>query len=339
MAIIFVGYRQPTESSSVANAVNINSADSLNNVSVDDVVATGVAAVVASSSNLPVAPDISSLAISTNTQFQFDQANSVVSTKPQIIGLGVANRSIINYVVKEGDTIDSIAANFKLSKETIKWANNMIYDGLSVGKSLRILPIDGTAYTVKSSDTIDSIAEKYKVDKTRLVVFNDLDVSGLVSGNEIILPGSVLPNNERPGYVAPIIYYAGQGTGISGSTWFIKYGTPGYSGNTYAYGNCTRYSYDRRVELGLPVAANWGNASSWAWNAGQAGLQVDKNPSVGAVIQNGGGLGHVAIVEEVKPNGDLSISEMNAYVSGGGYNIVSGRIVLAGNVSAYLYIH
>jgi surface antigen len=57
-------------------------------------------------------------------------------------------------------------------------------------------------------------------------------------------------------------------------------------------------------------------------------------------MQSGSGwYGHVAIIESIAANGDLTISEMNAYVSGGGYNIVSGRTVLAGNAGQYLYIH
>jgi len=93
------------------------------------------------------------------------------------------------------------------------------------------------------------------------------------------------------------------------------------------------------MELGLPVGSHWGNASSWDDYARQDGLVVNRTPSVGAIIQNDGYLGHVAIVESILANGDLSISEMNAYVSGGGYNIVSGRTVIAGNVGQYTYIH
>jgi surface antigen len=56
-------------------------------------------------------------------------------------------------------------------------------------------------------------------------------------------------------------------------------------------------------------------------------------------MQNDGGVGHVAIVEKILPNNDLSISEMNAYVPGGGWNVVSGRIVSAAVAGQYLYIH
>jgi surface antigen len=112
-----------------------------------------------------------------------------------------------------------------------------------------------------------------------------------------------------------------------------------YAGNTYARGYCTAYAYDRRVELGLPIGARWGNAASWARAAQAAGYRVDRTPAVGAIIQNGGGLGHVAIVERIRDNGDLELSEMNAAVSGGGWNVVSGRVVSAAYVGQYLYIH
>jgi LysM repeat protein len=345
VAIIFLGYQKPIKTVSS----KLNTSNSINNmVSVDDVVATNVAAVVASSANLPIAPNISNLAISTQTQFQFNnQVNNSASVKPQIVGSVVANRSITTYTVKDGDTINSIAANFKISKDTIKWANDLVYDNLSAGKELRILPIDGTAYTVKSGDTVDSLAEKYKVDKTRLVVYNDLDVSGLVVGNEIILPSGILPDTEKPGYVAPVVqtfyYYAGVGTGFGGVTWNIGYGTGPCP--PYVYGQCTCYAYSKRISLGLSAPAfigggTWGDARSWAENARQTpGFTVDSNPSVGSIMQNGGWPGHVAIVESLEANGDVKISEMNISAFGGGWNVVSGRIIPASSVGYYLYIH
>ncbi|HRN90764.1 MAG TPA: LysM peptidoglycan-binding domain-containing protein, partial [Candidatus Saccharibacteria bacterium] len=187
----------------------------------------------------------------------------------------------------EGDTMDSIAASFNISKQTIKWANNMTSDSLTVGSKLKIPPVDGVLYTVKAGDTVDSIANRYDVDKTRLVLYNDLDLGGMNAGDQIILPEGVLPSNERPGYVAPVVSfssYAGQGTGFGGKTWYIKTGTPKLAGNTYAHGNCTSYAYDRRIELGLPVSSQWGNAVTWAARAMSQGLKVDRTPSVGAVM-------------------------------------------------------
>ena len=344
--MVSVGYHEPkTTTAVVANATSVEAPVQTDKTSVDDVVATTVAAGVAQSSNLPIATSVANMAVSAQTQSDFAQSSNVNTTKPQIIEANTTSREIVSYTAKAGDTVGALAAKYGISAQTIKWVNKLTSDAIEDGKVMKILPVDGIVYDVKAGDTIDSIATKYGVDKTQLTVYNDLDVSGLLPNTSIILPGANLPENERPGYVAPAPvvtvqqttnYYAGSGAGFGGNTWRIAVGTPD---GPYAHGNCTLYAYNRRISLGLPVGSNWGNASSWAYNAQKDGLSVNNTPSAGAIMQNGGGYGHVAIVESILPSGDVSISEMNAYVSGGGYNIVSGRIVSAGNASQYLYIH
>ncbi len=341
ISIVFIGYHEPKASPVVANVASVDSSNRSNGTSVDNVIATNVAANVAQAANLPVAKSVANMAVSAQTKSEFSQTDSTGATKPQLVGSNTTNRSVVSYTAVAGDTVDALVAKFNVSKDTIKWANNLTSDALIAGTVLKILPTDGVLYSVKDGDTIDSIATKYGVDKSRLVLYNDLEVSGLTPNTSIILPSATLPGNERPGYVAPYVatvstnnyYYAGTGTGFGGKTWRIGVGT---AEGPYAHGNCTLYAYNRRIQLGLPVGTNWGNAGSWAQGARNDGLLVNNSPGAGAIIQD---WGHVAIVESVLPNGDLSISEMNAYVSGGGYNIVSGRIVPAGNVGQYLYIH
>jgi surface antigen/LysM repeat protein len=339
IAIVFIGYHQPHDTSVVANAANVSTTTQVDQTSVDNVLATGVAANVAQTTNLPIAASVANMAISAQAKSEFTQTDGVGTAKPQLLGADT-NRSVISYTTVAGDTVDSLAAKYNISKDTIKWSNNLTSDALKAGTVLRILPVDGVLYSVKAGDTVDSIATKYGVDKTRLILYNDLDVTGVVPNTSIILPSGVLPGNERPGYVAPVVavtqnyYYGYTGTGFGGRTWNIGYGTP--DNGLYAHGNCTLYAYNRRKALGLPVGDHWGNAGSWAALAAADGLSVNHTPGAGAIMVDPG---HVAIVEEVLPNGDLSISEMNAYVPGGGYNIVSGRIVMAGNVGQYWYIH
>lgn len=332
IAMIFVGYREPKVTDSVANAVEKSPITEGEESLVDDVVATTVAASVAQSANLPIANSVSNLAITTKVISEFAQNDASEVVKPQIVDSENPNRSVTNYKVKSGDTIDSLAKKFGISVQTIKYANNLTDNGLIVDSTLKILPVDGVLYTVKSGDTVDSLAERYGVNKTRLILFNDLDVSGLKLGDQIILPEATLPTEERPGYVAAN-YYIFTGAGFGGRTWHIGVGTGPCP--TYAFGNCTCYAYSRRVQLGLPVGEQWGNAGSWWPKASADGLYVSHTPSVGAIMVDPG---HVAIVEKVLPNGDLSISEMNAYVAGGGFNIVSGRIIPAGNVGQYWYV-
>jgi len=332
IAMIFVGYREPKVANSVASAVGKSQISKDDESLVDDVVASSVAAGVAQLTNLPIANSVSNLAITTRVISEFTQSDASEVVKPQIVDSEESNRSIINYKVKSGDTIDSLSKTFNVSTQTIKWANDLTGNDLIIGSTLKILPVDGVLYTVQSGDTVDSLAERYGVNKTRLVLFNDLDISGLKLGEQIILPEASLPTEERPGYTA-VNYYMFTGAGFGGKTWHIGVGTG--SCPTYAFGNCTCYAYSRRVQLGLPVGERWGNAGTWAYYAAAEGIHVSHTPSIGAIMVDPG---HVAIVEKVLPNGDLSISEMNAYVSGGGFNIVSGRIVLAGNVGQYWYI-
>jgi surface antigen len=61
-------------------------------------------------------------------------------------------------------------------------------------------------------------------------------------------------------------------------------------------------------------------------------------PEVGAIFQNGGGYGHVGIVEAINSDGSLVVSEMNNY-AGGGYNWINNRIIPANQVGSFNYIH
>ena len=312
-----------------------------NQPSVNEVVATDIAATVAQAADLAVAPNVAELAVSTRVQSEFQSTSADTSTisKPAIVQLSSASRNITSYVAQAGDTVPLVAGKFGISTDTVKWANNLTSDAIAAGSTLEILPISGIVYTTRNGDTVEKLAEKYKSDASLITTYNDLELNGLTSGLKIIIPNGVLPNNERPGYVAPRTNYAtfitGYSSGFSsGKTWFISRGIGAAGG--YAYGNCTSYAFWRRAQLGIPIQSMWGNAGTWASRARAAGYLVNRTPSAGAVIQDSG---HVAIVEAVLPNGDLQISEMNAYVSGGGFNIVSGRILPAAQIGQYYYIH
>lgn len=78
--------------------------------------------------------------------------------------------------------------------------------------------------------------------------------------------------------------------------------------NNYAWGNCTWYVASRR-----PVPSNWGNARTWYPRAAAAGWKVGSAPAVGAIAATSAGyFGHVALVEQVSPDGtQVLVSEMN----------------------------
>lgn len=346
MSIVAVGYRAPESTTTAVSAQPVATAtETVDLPVVNDVVATDIAASVAQAAALAIAPNVAELAVSTRVQSAYANSGSDTSTitKPTIVQLSSASRNITTYAVQDGDTVQTIAEKYGVSADTIKWANNLTGDSVAAGSSIDVLPVNGVAYTVKDGDTVQKIAERYKADAAYITTYNDLELSGVSTGLKIIIPNGVLPEAERPGYVAPRqqtpayggTFITGYSSGFSnGSTWFIKRGTP--NNGRYAYGNCTAYAFDRRLEMGRPIGAMWGNAGAWATNARNAGYTVNRTPAPGAVIQD---WGHVAIVEAILPNGDLQLSEMNAAVPGGGYNIVSGRILPAGQIGQYYYIH
>jgi surface antigen len=295
--------------------------------SVNDVVATNIAATVATATNLSVAPSVNSLAISTQIHSALPTTTDSSITKPSIIQVSSASRNISSYTVVAGDTVDSVAAKFNLQNNTIMWANNLTSTNLVVGSNLQILPRDGIVYTVKSGDTIQGLADKYQGDAALITTYNDLDVSGITPGLKIIIPGGILPTNERPGYHAAVSY--------GGSSSLYRAGSVG---NRYAYGNCTWYAYERRAQLGIPVGSFWGNGGSWAYAASASGYRVDHSPAFGAVLVEVGSPGHVAVVESVEADGSVVLSEMNnsAY---GGFNIINNRTISAGQAALYLYVH
>lgn len=98
---------------------------------------------------------------------------------------------IQTYTVKEGDTLASIAQDYNLSINTLRWVNN-IQKGKQVnpGQKLAILPVDGVMYTVRKGDTVNAIATKFKADPKDILDFNGFDSSSdLVIGGKIVIPG------------------------------------------------------------------------------------------------------------------------------------------------------
>ncbi len=93
------------------------------------------------------------------------------------------------YVVKEGDTVDGIAKLFKVTPNTVVWANNLENKKITPGTTLVILPVTGVTYTVKKGDTLESIAKKLKSDADEIADFNGVGADRkLAVGLEIVVP-------------------------------------------------------------------------------------------------------------------------------------------------------
>lgn len=354
MSMVAIGYQPPQEVNYVASVATPNataSATAVTELSVDQIVATNVGASIATRANLPVAPSITNQSVSLSIQSQLaQQTDSTSIAKPQIVQPTSDSRTIQKYVTKEGDTVTSVAAQFGVSTDTVKWANNLAGDSIAVDKELDILPVDGVLYTVKAGDTLESIAEKYKTSTQMVMVYNDLELTGVVKDQRLIVPSGVMPTEDRPGYVAPrpvvpVFYtsYAGGYNG-GGSIQIVNYadyvpaGVTLYTQTNAGYnGQCTWFAYMRRAAIGRPIPnAAHGNAVSWAASFSARGYAVNKTPAVGAIFQNGGGYGHVGVVESLNADGSITVSEMNASAGTYGVNL---RTIPASAIGNFNYIH
>lgn len=116
---------------------------------------------------------------------------------------------MIIHVVKEGETIQSIATYYGVSEKKLKIYNNLTdMDELVIGESIIIL-IPETIYTVKEGDTLSQIADEHNTTVIELLRNNpELSVSPfLYAGDEIVISfsqkkGHIIATN---GFAYPFI--------------------------------------------------------------------------------------------------------------------------------------
>jgi len=196
--------------------------------------------------------------------------------------------SIVEYVVQEGDTVDSIARQFGLQAATLLQSNGLAARGLiRPGQKLRILPVDGVLYTIRKGDNLSKIAKTYKSDESQIVDINALaDELNLEVGRDIILPGGRLPppppapkpssyaSNYQDKYVPPTAF---DGMSAGSLLW------PTESRRITQYFTRRHYGLDVGGPLRTPIyAATDGTVIYSGWNRGGYGNMV--------IIDHGGGL-------------------------------------------------
>ena len=315
---------QTKYSSSLVAAETVKLSNPLDRLSSSD-----IAVNIARAANLPEENSVTNKADSARvTALAAASDDDKLIAKPQIVAEGLkSKKDIKNYKVVEGDTVASIAEKFGISAETVRLSNGLSGDTVAVGTDLVISPVDGLVYTVAAGDTPGSIAAKYRADKNILIAFNDAELTGKFKlGDKIVIPDGLAPP-------APSSYSYASARGSA-----FSFGlTPVYRANAYDYGWCTWHAANRRAESGNPIPSNLGNAISWLGGARAAGLPTGSEPRAGAVLYhlNIGGLGHVAYVESVNPNGSFLVSDMN-YPTWGK---VTYRTVPASETGNYRFIY
>ncbi|MBX4188433.1 MAG: peptidoglycan DD-metalloendopeptidase family protein [Candidatus Doudnabacteria bacterium] len=97
------------------------------------------------------------------------------------------------YIVREGDTLSTIARMFEVSQNTIVWANDLKSKSVRPGQELIILPVTGVQHKIQKGETIISIAKKYKSVADEVATFNGLNVDDVLTvGETLIIPEAEL---------------------------------------------------------------------------------------------------------------------------------------------------
>ncbi len=134
---------------------------------------------------------------------------------------GEARGEVVEYVVKEGDTVSSIAKKFDLTVDTIIWANDLkSAKTIKVGQRLKIPPVSGIVHSVRRGETVYSIAKKYRVDPQNIVdfpfnTFSNDETFALQIGQVLIVPEGIMPEaTPAPALPAPMVAVGSVGKGL-----------------------------------------------------------------------------------------------------------------------------
>ena len=316
-------------------------------ISVDVMSEYYMVADLSSALNLASSQDVASNFVMIRSMYDSGVISTGKLEKPNITDLST-ERGVIEYIVSEGETMDSIAAKYGITTDQIRWSNGLKTTAISSGTKLYLPSAPGIVYTVKSSDTIDSIVSKYGGTTEEIIALNDLEVSGISEGMKIVIKNGSLPTTERPEYVPPVTYtyfytYSGESANRKNvkviSTHFYDSGYPYPNPNPGVPGWCTWYAWYWRATspLSLGTLGHEGrNANTWHINYSYRG--VGRTPRVGAVFQTpygGGGYGHVGVVVGINDDGSIVVREMNY----SGRYVVTEATIPANYVSNFNYIY
>ncbi len=129
-------------------------------------------------------------------QDEFDQEDSQFISADVPLEMGhdwSGRRESIIYTIQEGDTLGQLARDFGVSRDTIRWINNLPSNTLRIGQNLVIPPGNGYVYIVQDSDTLESIARKYMTTLDEMTKNNPHISNGIKTGFLVYFPGMKAP--------------------------------------------------------------------------------------------------------------------------------------------------
>lgn len=97
---------------------------------------------------------------------------------------------IIEYKVKDGDSLSAIASKFGITQKTIVHNNPSINTKKLIKNTIIKIPVvNGIIHNVKKNETVDTIAKKYGIKVDRIIIQNGIADNKLIFENQkLIIP-------------------------------------------------------------------------------------------------------------------------------------------------------
>ena len=326
LSTVYFGSKDKTAEDS-GTPIMLAISDSNYSVSVDQLSELYIVAEIANNVSLTSSNYLNMDYISAVTQYSINQTSSTKIEKTNIVDTSSLAKGVIEYEVGEGESMESIAEAYGLSTDQIRWSNGLKTTDISAGNTLYLPAVPGIVYTIKDGDSAESIASKYGSSASEIEEKNNLSGRGFSAGTRIVVPGVVVPETERPEYVAPapkVTYYYSRNL----------YST---SSNPMPWGWCTWYAWQWRYEHGNPLPGGLGNARYWAGQLAAKGYETGRTPAYGAVfVSQAGYYGHVGIVTAVNDDGTIEITDMNGAA---GWGRVGTRVVQQSEWGSWVFVY
>ncbi len=122
---------------------------------------------------------------------------------------------VIAHIVEQGDTLEKLAAKYKVSAQLIAASSKIVEGALKPGTKLTIPGKQGLIYTVKAGDSLAQVTDHYSVKLDAVIAANpdlaDLDL--LPPGVTVFLPDAKIPI-PPPVWMRPIWGFFTSGFGM-----------------------------------------------------------------------------------------------------------------------------
>jgi len=236
---------------------------------------------------------------------------------------------IVQYEVKSWDSISTIAYNFKVSNNSIYWANDFTKSHvIHPWDIIKIPPVSWLIHQVVSWDSISSLAQEYDVEATKITEQNLLaDDEELIIWDVLVIPWAIKEvkvYTSTPTRTTTTTRNTNTTTNNNTSDWysFSNYAKSSYVTDQWSYKlvrrqpqhtfyrwNCTRYvAQYKNVNW-------WWNANQWLRNAKAYWHKTWTTPALWSIVVFDGRwynpkYWHVWIVMDIKWS-DIIVSDMN----------------------------